>query len=166
MALVGGLAVLAVILNLHHLWKPRRPPGLPIMPAGTEAPPPKQAGPAELALVAPLKVGSSIEGYDVLAVYGIENGNVWVVVGKGEHTGYFAVAKSGPGVPAPFTAGPYSVYYALGQFSGEDAMRLIGAFNPMIKANVAVPVPPGLGPYDQSKPLPRYQPSSEAPAAK
>lgn len=150
--IVGGL--LLVSLLYLRVRGPSSPPALPSafpmstvpVPSGSVPAPQvyKQAGPAELAVVAPLKEGGKVADYTVNAVYGIEQGSIWVICTKDKSVITYEVALGGgTGLP-PFSAGPYAVYQTGRDVPQGDFERVAAAFFDIIKANQNVPVPDGL----------------------
>lgn len=144
--LVLLFALFVGVQNLHHL-----PAAFRQEPA--QRPPPvlaREAGPAELALVAPLAKGGKLLEYDIKAIYGVDPGGaLWVVLAKEQAQVHLTVAMaSDAGALAPVVVnGQYAIFYSAPQALQADAARLMGALSETIKANAAVAMPPGLGPF-------------------
>ncbi len=117
------------------------------------APPPRrQAPPAaapapELALLAPLREGGALGGFDVAEIHPIgDDGVLRLVCRKRRSAVRLAVAlATDGGAPPAATAGRYAVYFTLENGDPADGERLASALAAVLQANAAVPVPPGLG---------------------
>jgi hypothetical protein len=106
---------------------------------------PKEAGPPELALVAPLKKGGQLLDYEIKAINGVENSVIEIVLAKGAGTiGLTLALASNTGPLAPVTAGRYAIFNSRQDAAEEDVGRLTSALVEILKANSGVPVPPGL----------------------
>lgn len=161
---IGLLAALAVYQNFDVVTRVLHGGVVPstastadpagAMSAWTAAAPPREAGPAELALVAPLVKGGKLLDYTVLAIYGVERGGLTVVLGKEKALVYLTVAMASDAGPlAPAVVGPYAIFKSILNAPAEEAERLQGAFGEILRANVAVPAPPGLATF-QPGPMP------------
>jgi hypothetical protein len=119
-----------------------------------EAPLPP-AGSAELALVAPLTAGSTIGGFTVRAVHGVQDGVFRVVCAKDKAVVRLDVAllDDSEGAPSPpATAGRYAIYYSLRGATPEEGEQLATKLARAISGNASALVPPGLAPF---KPKPK-----------
>ncbi len=150
---VGGtLALLAVltlaaIFGLRPALKPE-PVGARAIASAPVAPPP--AGPVELAIVAPIVVGSTSKGWKVEAISAVHEGAIVVsfVEEKGQGAVDLFVTESAEDeVAPPATAGRYAVFYSVRLALPEDGDRLAKVLARAIEKNQAAPTPPGLKPY-------------------
>jgi hypothetical protein len=124
----------------------------------TEAAQPSTARPAsaaELALIAPLTVGSPLEDYQVREVHAVENGFVRVVCARDGAVVQLDIALGGGGGPnrALASAGQYSIYYSLQNAPDADGQKLAKALAAAMQPNGALPPPPGLTTFEP-KPAP------------
>ena len=116
---------------------------------------PKPATAAEMALIAPLTKGSSLGGWDVLRVEGVDQGTLRVVCVNGRSVVRLDVALAADGGPAPpATAGKYAVFYSLKDASPEDGERLAKELARVVEKNAAAPPPPGMTPFVPKPPEP------------
>lgn len=151
---VGLVAALAVYLNRDVHTSPASGPRVPGSEGsgggstGKPAPILKEAGPAELALVAPLEKGGKLLDYDLRAISSVDDGVLWLILVKGDAVVYLTVAMaSDAGARAPIVVGPYAIFYS-GFHASEDAsVRLGNALAEIVKANASAPTPPGLATY-------------------
>jgi hypothetical protein len=147
--LIAVGVLVAVFIGLQVVGRtPKSRPPTALGPMTFPTPPLKEAGPAELALVAPLKKGSKLLDYEVRSITGVEGGVIWVMVKKEETVVYLTIAlTAGATSLAPLTVGPYGIYTSALQPPPGDQERLGAALLEVLKANVAAPVPPGLSKY-------------------
>ncbi|MEP7123743.1 MAG: hypothetical protein ABJE95_22635 [Byssovorax sp.] len=120
--------------------------------AGTPPPaaPPPPAGAAELAIFAPIVVGSTSKGWKIEAISAVHGGAITVrfVEEKGRGVvDLFVTATSDEGPTPPATTGPYAIFYSARRALPEDGDRLAGVLSRAIEKNKSTPVPPGLTPY-------------------
>lgn len=112
-------------------------------------PPPKAASPAELAVIAPLVVGSHLEGWTVTAIHGVQRGYLALVVAEDGHPGselevdVCKASLEGPTPPA--TAGPYAVFYRGNRYD-PPVSRAVVQIADAIRKNDP-PLLPGFSPY-------------------
>ncbi len=155
---VGLVAAIAVYQNFDIVTRvfggnatPSPPSsGEPVgsTPAGSAAARPREAGPAELALVAPLVKGGKLLDYTIVAIYGVESGAITVVLAKDKALVYLTVAMASDAGPlALAVVGPYAIFKSMMNVPEGDIDRLWNAFSEIIKANAGVPAPPGLSTY-------------------
>jgi hypothetical protein len=120
-----------------------------------EAPLPP-AGSAELALVAPLRDGSTFGGFTVRAVHGVHGGVFRIVCAKDKALVRLDIAlldESEGAASPPATAGRYAIYYSVrGGATPEDGEQLATRLARVLRANASAAVPPGLTPF---KPNPK-----------
>jgi hypothetical protein len=146
LALIGALT-LAAIFGLGTVLKPE-PIGARAIASAPAPPPP--AGPVELAIVAPIVVGSTSKGWRVEAISAVHEGAIVVsfVEEKGRGAVDLLVAASAEDeVAPPATAGRYAVFYSVRLALPEDGDRLARVLARAIEKNQAAPTPPGLKPY-------------------
>ncbi len=122
------------------------------MNAGSaQAPPPAlpRAGAAELSLLAPLKEGGALDGFDVAEIDAVDaSGQLRLVCRKGSAEVKLTVALQGEGGPEPpATAGRYAVFYATGGAPSGRGEGLALALAKILEANAAVPVPKGMASF-------------------
>lgn len=110
--------------------------------------PREPAGPEVRALFAPLSEGSEVEGWRIRTIEGVRDGVIHVVLVRGVDAVEVLVAlRQGTTVTSPATVGPYALFnMGLARLDGQ-ALRIIRALADRIRANVSVPVPPGLEPF-------------------
>ncbi len=159
--LVAVAAALAIAGSLLYLARRRDPPA-PIpaasasAPSTTTPPPPrpaKPAGPAELALVAPLAKGSDLGGFEVQEIDGVEDGTMRVVCAKDRaEVRLFVALADEEGALPPATAGKLAVFYGARGAPPEDAERLAKKLADVIVHNQGAAVPEGMTTY---KPKPK-----------
>src|SRR6185437_10287063 len=120
--LARSLAITCVSVGLGagvgYLISHEPPPHAPVQPVSTgsaQAPPPRPppAGSAELSLLAPLKEGGALDGFDVAEIDAVDaSGQLRLVCRKGSAEVKLTVALQGEGGPEPpATAGHYAVFY-------------------------------------------------------
>ena len=144
-SLAGAALVIAGVAALRASVRPQPadPPSLPPVPSAPT--PPRSAGPAELALVAPLVPGSSLAGFGVREIQGVERGWMRVVCVKDRATVTLYVALTDPeGVVPPATAGRFAVYYGLRGAAPDEGERLAKQLAGLIHGNPDAPPPPGM----------------------
>ena len=114
--------------------------------AGPKQPP--TAGPAELALLAPLEVGGSLEDCAVSRIDAVHDGRLAVVCTLGSASIELDVCMaSAEAPPAPATSGPYAVYYSAEPSASANATRLALALAQLLDTHVSEPRPDGLAPF-------------------
>jgi hypothetical protein len=121
-------------------------------PSGSAPPPapPPPAGPTELAIFAPIAVGSTSKGWKIEAISAVHEGVITVrfVEEKGRGVvDLFVAASSDEGPTPPATTGPYAIFYSARRALPEDGDRLAGVLARAIEKNKSAPVPAGLTPY-------------------
>ena len=149
-----AIATLAAILVLRPATK-AAPIGARASASAEVAPPP--AGPVELAILAPIVVGSTSKGWKVRAISAVHEGSIVVsfVEEKGKGAVDLLVAASAEDeVAPPATAGRYAVFYSVRLALPEDGDRLARVLAKVIEKNQDAPVPPGLRPF---QPQPRQR---------
>jgi hypothetical protein len=105
------------------------------------------AGDAELALVAPLRVGAALGTYRVDAIDAVVGGALRVTCSRGTSVVRLDVAlRSDAGPEAPATAGPFAVFYSSPDGDAPAAEALAKALAGVIGKN-AEAAPPGLAPF-------------------
>jgi hypothetical protein len=109
----------------------------------SSAPP---AGPAELALIAPLVPGGALLDFAVREIRAVDRGRLRVVCVKDKAVVRLDVALLDPeGVLPPASAGRYAVFYSLRGATPEDGERLAHKLARVIEPNAAKgPPPPGM----------------------
>ncbi len=116
-----------------------------------EAPPRPRAGDAELALLAPLREGGALGGFEVTEIDPVsKTGQLVLRCRKGStvarlYVALRANADAGPEPPA--TAGRYAVFYAIQDDARAEGDALARALAKILEANAAVPAPKGLAPF-------------------
>jgi hypothetical protein len=110
--------------------------------------PRSQAGPAEQALVDPLRVGSSLEDYSVESIEAVHAGTMGVVVTRSGETVRLEIALADPvSPPPPGPAGRCAVYVDVHGPPPADGERLAQALARIVSSHPSVPPPPGLAPF-------------------
>jgi len=100
------------------------------------------AGIEELALVAPLVVGSSLGDFEVVEIDAIQKGVLDVVCRKGRSVVRLWIAlASDKGPEPPAQAGKYAVFYSVRGGDPADAERLAKALADVVGKHADVPVP-------------------------
>lgn len=122
-------------------WQqPGAPPaGAPTRPGGAYP----EAGPAELALVAPLAVGDPLGDSVVVRISRVQNGFMHVLAQKGGQTFNLGIGLAREGV-AGLRAGRYVVYILGSTTPNLAAYPVADALARIIRLNVDVPPPPGM----------------------
>jgi hypothetical protein len=145
---VGAALACGAVLAATRPW--RRAALMPSAPSAVASsapkPSPRPAGPAELALVAPLMPGSSLLDFTVREIHAVDRGRLRVVCGKDKAVVRLDVAlldAEGAVVP-PASAGRYAVFYSLRGGAPEDGDRLARALAHLIGAHASAPPPPGM----------------------
>lgn len=114
----------------------------PSNPAPTPA---RAAGQDELALVAPLVVGSSLEGYEVTEIQAIHRGALNVLCRKERSTVRLWISLASEKGPEPAAkADKYAVFYAASRMDPAEAERLSKALAEIVGKHADVPVPKGM----------------------
>lgn len=110
------------------------------------APPPAgPAGPEELALIAPLVVGSKLGDYEITKIHAIHKGVLEVVCRHEQARVVLSIAllsEKGPAPPAQ--AGKYAVFYSLRNGDPADAERLAKSLAEIVEKHSDVAVPKGM----------------------
>ncbi len=160
LAYVGAILALIAVLTVTAIFglgpapKPA-PIGARAITSDEVAPPP--AGPVELAILAPIVVGSTSKGWKVQAISAVHEGAIVVSFveekGKGA-VDLLVVASAEDEVAPPATAGRYAVFYSTRLALPEDGDRLARVLARAIEKNQDAPVPPGLRPF---QPRPRQR---------
>ena len=122
--------------------------------ADPSPPPPREATAEELAIVAPLRSGERLEGWEVTGVQANPQGLVRVVLRREKLTVKLEVARGGGPIASPAPAGPYDVFYSAPPGNDDEAQRLSRALAAIVEKNRA-PMPaamptftPGARPSD------------------
>lgn len=150
-ALVRCVAVLVVALLLWSAFRGGRPaPVAGAMPQGSlgSRTNPAPATPDEARLVAPWKVGTVVEGYRIVALYGAYDGSFWVLLRKDAALAYLQIVRSGGPANPLATSGPYAIL-APGSPDepGGDRQRLADQLAAVLTRNGAAPVPATMGTF-------------------
>jgi hypothetical protein len=164
---LAGLAAAAVgtTLAVRHMNQaapaPAASSALIGAPSGSAPPPapPPPAGPTELAIFAPIIVGSTSKGWKIEAISAVHEGVITVrfIEEKGRGViDLYVAANTDEGPTPPATTGPYAIFYSARRALPEDGDRLAGVLARAIEKNKTAPVPPGLAPY-RARP-PEHQP--------
>jgi hypothetical protein len=119
-------------------------------PGGAPRTTPSPAGPAELALVAPLAPGAELEGYTVKRIDAVFDGTVGVLLERGPDRVRLDVAMAGPdsasGNRVGAAAGTYAVYDRVEGAPTDDGERVAKALARILADGIPRPAPPGLAP--------------------
>jgi hypothetical protein len=111
--------------------------------------PPAVPTEAEMALLSPLKPGEMLAGWHVVAIQGIQDGVLVVVVSQDDRSVRLIVALSSEDGPVPpASAGRFAVYYSAHHTPSDEALSLASALADVLRNNQNVPVPPRLAPFD------------------
>jgi hypothetical protein len=111
---------------------PRRPP----------------AGAAELALLAPLLVGGSLEDSVISRIDAVTEGRIVLICTRGGKSIELDVMLASADAPLPpATSGRYAVYYSAGASSSGDESRLAVALAHVLDTHASEPGPAGLTPF-------------------
>ena len=121
--------------------------------AGTPPPAakPPPAGDVELAIFAPIVVGSTSKGWKIEAISAVHEGAITVRFVEEQGRGVvdlFVAKTSDDGATPPVTAGRYAIFYSARRALPEDGDRLAKVLARAIEKNPAAPVPLGLAPYN------------------
>lgn len=156
---VGILAIGAAVIALRPKRRPTGPaaqssardwrqPGAP--PAGPTTGAPArpadaypEAGPAELALVAPLAVGDPLGDSVVVRISRVQNGFMHVISRKDGQEFHFTIGLAHEGVAAT-RVGRYAVYVWGSARPDPAAFPVADALARLIRPNINVPPPPGM----------------------
>jgi hypothetical protein len=151
---ISATVTLAALLVLRPA-RSTAPIGARALASAEVAPPP--AGPVELAILAPIVVGSTSKGWKVAAISAVHEGAIVVSFveekGKGA-VDLLVVASAEDEVAPPATAGRYAVFYSARLALPEDGDRLARVLARAIEKNQDAPVPAGLRPF---QPQPRQR---------
>jgi len=104
---------------------------------------------AEQAVIAPLAVGSTLDGWRVNTIQATDSGHLSILVSEidqskgGLELQIFLASPVGP--PAPATAGRYAIYYRGGRYDPAVA-KVLAALAEVVGKN-DVPPPPSMTPY-------------------
>jgi len=122
-------------------WQqPGAPPaGAPTRPGGAYP----EAGPAELALVAPLAVGDPLGDSVVVRISRVQNGFMHVISRKNGQEFHFTIGLAHEGVAAT-RVGRYAVYVWGSTRPDPAAFPVADALARILRPNVDVPPPPGM----------------------
>jgi hypothetical protein len=114
-------------------------------PAPAPPPPVLPAGPEELALLAPLVVGSSLADYEVAEIHAVRKGVIELVCRKDRANVRLSIALAADkGPEPPARADTYAIYYSLRNADPAEAERLAKALAEIVGKHLDVPVPKGL----------------------
>ncbi len=114
-------------------------------PASSAAPTNQPAGPEELALVAPLVVGGSLDGFEVTEIQAIHKGVLNVAVRKERVTVRLWIAVDSEKAPKPpAVAGKYAVFYSVRSGDPAEAERLAKALAQIVEKHADIPPPKGM----------------------
>lgn len=108
------------------------------------------AGPAELAVVAPLRPGHALADFEVTAILAINPaGALRIACEQGEAGVTLELTLASDAGPAPTArAGPYAISYALRVgATHEQGERLAAALASILERNQGAPIPPGMSPH-------------------
>lgn len=106
------------------------------------------AGPAELALVAPLELGSDLDGWEVSYIGAVTEGRLPLAVAhEGRKLGLEVVLSSDDGPEPAAATRRFHVYYRSRGAIPEDGAKLALALARVLAKNGAVDAPPGMTVY-------------------
>lgn len=150
-------AAVGTTIAVRRMNQPAPAPAtsVPLIGAPSTSVPPPPARPSELAIFAPIVVGSTSKGWKIEAISAVHEGVITVrfVEEKGRGTvDLFIAASSDEGPTPPATTGPYAIFYSARRALPEDGDRLAGVLARAIEKNKTAPVPPGLAPYEARPP--------------
>lgn len=148
-ALTAG-AVLGYLVS--HERPPQQAAEPDHAPSSTPVMAASRASAADLAVLAPLREGGSLHGFDIAAIDD-KDGIVQMLCRRGPETVRLDVtlaADAGP--PPPAMAGPYAVFYELEGPSQAEGEQLALALAAVLQKNSAVPPPPSLTPFKAKTP--------------
>ena len=121
------------------------PPGASSAPSAMRA----QASAEELAILAPLKEGSTLGGFEVAEIDPVGGDGVLRIVcakqGARVRLDVSLAVDGGP--PPPAVAGRYAIFYALEKAVPADGERLALALAAILQTNATAPTPQGLGQF-------------------
>jgi hypothetical protein len=125
--------------------------GAPSADTPPPGPKPPPAGPQELAIFAPIVVGSTSKGWKIEEISAVHEGSIQVrfVEEKGRGVvDLIIAAPSEDGALPPVTTEHYAIFYSARRALPEDGDRLAKLLARAIEKNPTAPVPPGLTPYN------------------
>ena len=100
------------------------------------------------ALVAPLDVGSGLDGWTVKQIWTLRDGVLPIELTRGSSVLTLIVARHAPGaVPPVATAADLAVYYFGHEVAVEDAQRVALALGRVLQRHAGQPLPDGLRPF-------------------
>jgi hypothetical protein len=150
----------AVGIGLARPWRHRAP----VVLAPSSAPsatassaPPRPAGSAELALVAPLAPGSDLLDFRVREIRAVDRGRLRVVCVKDKAVVRLDITLADPeGLLPPASAGRYAVFYSLRGAAPEDGERLALKLARILEPHAAAAPPQGMTTF-----IPDEKPATE-----
>ncbi|MEO7330141.1 MAG: hypothetical protein ABI193_16320 [Minicystis sp.] len=123
-------------------------------PEPTSSNPPQRAlppaGPAELALLAPLVVGEEIETWKLTELSAVDEGSIHLIFSapKGRAKIEILVTLAEDKGPAPpIVVGRYALFYSVKRVMQSEGDTLARAVAKRLEKNKDLPPPPGLAPY-------------------
>ncbi len=124
----------------------------PPEPTSSNAPPRPlpPAGPAELALLAPLVVGQEIETWKLSELSAVDEGTIHLIFSapKGRSKIEILVALADDQGPSPpIVVGRYALFYSVKRVMQSEGDALARAVAKRLEKNKDLPPPPGLAPY-------------------
>lgn len=116
------------------------------------APPPRAD---VLQLLSPWKVGTEVEGFRIVAIHGVFEGSIWVLLKNKDAVAYLEITRAGEGPAPPHASPPFSVYVAsrggVGDFVLVSLAESAGA---VMRANRWAPIPEDLETFHRGGRLP------------
>ncbi len=148
----------------HH-WVPA-PPAQPVATHPYDSVNPPPASPQVLAFLAPITVGGTLGGAEVVNISAVHHGLIHVGLRIGGDRFGFAIGLSRPDREAQ-RAGPYAVYIWTPGPSAQTTAALTDALVRSLRAHLDRPAPPGLSVGDDPTtttllPPPRGTPPADA----
>jgi hypothetical protein len=120
-------------------------PAVSAKTASSAAPTNLPAGPEELALVAPLVVGGSLDSFEVTEIQAIRKGVLNVACRKDRAIVRLWIALDAEKAPKPpAVAGKYAVFYSVRDGDGAEAERLAKALAQIVEKHADLPAPKGM----------------------
>lgn len=116
------------------------------------SPPPPAA--EVLALLAPWRVGTEVQGYKIAAIYGVVDGSIWILLERRGALVRLEIVRAGEGPPPPFSSPPYFVYISAAEAPPEGLLSLAESAGAVLSANRGLPVPAGLQTFHRSDVVP------------